>query len=301
MDTSKVPAYDRFFEPAFRALKDLGGSATVEELNRKAFSIMKLTETQLNIIHKGNMSEAEYRMAWARTYLKKYGIIINTERGVWAITAQGNSVQKIDPKIIVETVRASFPKKSKQEDSSDPASDNTKENDAIDPDAEISSVDWQVDVLNALMALSPSGFEKFSQLLLRESGFIEVHVTGKTGDGGIDGNGIIRFAGLVSFPVVFQCKRYSGSVSSGDIRNFRGAMQGRAEKGLVITTGTFTQSAYKEATRDGAPVIDLVDGDLLVKKIKELRLGVTIEMVEKVTVNHDWFAATFGNGVSSAQ
>lgn len=292
MEKSIVPTYDNFFEPTFLALKELGGSATVQELNQRAFEIMKLTEPQLLVIHKGNLSEAEYRMAWARTYLKKYGLITNTDRGVWALTSKGNAVKKIEPKTIVEAVRAMFPKKSKQESDIDVE----KDSETADNDPEIASVDWQADVASALLALSPAGFEKFSQLLLRESGFIEVNVTGKTGDGGIDGNGIIRFAGLVSFPVVFQCKRYSGSVSSEQIRNFRGAMQGRAEKGLVITTGTFTQAAYKEATRDGAPVIDLVDGDLLVKKIKELGLGIKVEMVEKVTVNLDWFAQTFGNG-----
>ena len=234
-------------------------------------------------------------MAWARTYLKKYGLITNTDRGVWAITAQGNSVQKINAKSIVDSVRSTFQKRTKPETLADTKHDT----EPIEPDPDISSSDWQTEVLNALLALSPTNFEKFSQLLLRESGFIEVNVTGKTGDGGIDGNGIIRFAGLVSFPVVFQCKRYAGSVSSEQIRNFRGAMQGRAEKGLVITTGTFTQQAYKEATRDGAPVIDLVDGDLLVTKIKELRLGINVEMVEKVTVNHDWFVSTFGNGASA--
>jgi len=290
-----VPPYNKFFGPAFLALKELGGSATVEELDRKAFEIMKLSDDQLAIIHKGNQSKAEYKMAWARTYLKKYGLLTNTERGVWAITTKGSSVEQIDYKAVIETVRATFPKKQKYESI---ANSQNEQEDSIDSDTTISSPSWETEVLDELLNLSPSGFEKFSQFLLRESGFIEVNVTGKTGDGGIDGNGIIRFAGLVSFPVVFQCKRYSGSVSAEQIRNFRGAMQGRAEKGLVITTGTFTPQAYKEATRDGAPVIDLVDGALLVKKIKELRLGLCVEMVEKVTVNHEWFALTFGNGTS---
>lgn len=293
MDYSQVPPYDKFFEPAFLALKELGGSATVEELDRKAFEIMKLSDDQLSVIHRGSQSKAEYRMAWARTYLKKFGLLTNTDRGVWAITTKGSSIETIDSKAVTEAVRSTFPKKQKHESI---AENPNEQEDPVDSDTSVSSPNWQAEVLDELLNLSPSGFEKFSQFLLRESGFIEVNVTGKTGDGGIDGNGIIRFHGLVSFPVVFQCKRYSGSVSAEQIRNFRGAMQGRAEKGLVITTGTFTSHAYKEATRDGAPVIDLVDGDLLVKKIKELRLGLCVEMVEKVTVNHEWFASTFGNG-----
>lgn len=123
----------------------------------------------------------------------------------------------------------------------------------------------------------------------RESGFIQVQVTGKSGDGGIDGVGIARINGFLSFHVLFQCKRYQGSVTAGQIRDFRGAMQGRTDKGLFITTGTFTRDAIKEATRDGAPPIDLIDGEQLVQRLKELGLGVKITMIESVEVNTDWF------------
>ena len=139
--------------------------------------------------------------------------------------------------------------------------------------------------------MPPDKFERLCERLLRESGFIEVEVTGKSSDGGIDGHGIIRLAGLISFPVLFQCKRYSGSVGAVVVRDFRGAMMGRAEKGLVLTTGRFTTEAQREATRDGVPLIDLIDGELLMDKMKELELGVSVEMVEKVEVKKDWFAS----------
>lgn len=137
--------------------------------------------------------------------------------------------------------------------------------------------------------LDPSAFERLVQRLLRESGFIQVEVTGRVGDGGIDGKGIAKIHGFMSFHVLFQCKRYKGSVGSSEIRDFRGAMVGRADKGLFITTGTFTPAALKEATRDGAPPIDLVDGIELVEKLKELELGMKIELVEKVTIDESWF------------
>ena len=114
-------------------------------------------------------------------------------------------------------------------------------------------------------------------------------MTGRSGDGGIDGKGIARIHGFMSFHVFFQCKRYQGSVSAGAIRDFRGAMVGRADKGLFITTGTFTPAAVKEATRDGAPPIDLVDGDYLADKLKELGLGIEKELVERATVDEKWF------------
>ena len=138
--------------------------------------------------------------------------------------------------------------------------------------------------------VSADAFERLTQRLLRESGFVQVEVTGRTGDGGIDGKGIAKIHGFMSFHVIFQCKKYQGSVSAGDIRDFRGAMVGRADKGLFITTGTFTPAAVKEATRDGAPPIDLVDGEQLAEKLKEFQLGIKTEMIEKVTLDKDWFS-----------
>jgi len=141
--------------------------------------------------------------------------------------------------------------------------------------------------------MSPAAFERLIQRLLRESGFIQVEVTGRSGDGGIDGKGIMRLGGLLSFHVIFQCKRYSGSVGASQVRDFRGAMVGRADKGLMATTGNFTKDAIREATRDGAPAIDLMDGDQLVDKLKELGLGVKTERieVEQITVDPSWFAS----------
>lgn len=149
---------------------------------------------------------------------------------------------------------------------------------------------WREKLSMTLMQkLDPAAFERLTQRILRESGFIQVEVTGRTGDGGIDGKGIARINGFMSFHVLFQCKRYKGSVSSSEIRDFRGAMVGRADKGLFITTGSFTPAAVKEATRDGAPPIDLVDGEGLADKLKELGLGVKTVLVEQINIDESWF------------
>jgi restriction system protein len=142
-----------------------------------------------------------------------------------------------------------------------------------------------------LYALPPDAFERLTQRLLRESGFVQVKVTGRSGDGGIDGVGIVQLGGLLGFPALFQCKRYRGSVGAGAIRDFRGAMIGRADRGLVITTGTFSRDARAEAISDGAPPIDLVDGEQLLDKLRELRLGVGVKMIDEVTVLPEWFTA----------
>ena len=152
--------------------------------------------------------------------------------------------------------------------------------------------DWKEELYYLLTKeISADAFERLTQRLLRESGFVQVEVTGRTGDGGIDGKGIVRIHGFMSVHVFFQCKKYQGSVSAGDMRDFRGAMVGRADKGLFITTGTFTSAAVKEATRDGAPPIDLVDGEQLAEKLKEFQLGLKTEMIEKVTIDKEWFTS----------
>ena len=149
-------------------------------------------------------------------------------------------------------------------------------------------IEWNVELLEVLKKMDPYAFERLSQRVLRESGFVKVQVTGKSADGGIDGIGVLRM-NLVSFQVKFQCKRYKGSVSSPVVRDFRGAMTGRADKGLIITTGTFTADAKREAVRDGAPTIDLIDGDALCDLLKNLNLGVETKMIEEISINEGFF------------
>lgn len=186
--------------------------------------------------------------------MKVYGLLENSKRGVWSLTPKAKELKSIDPKEVVKQVRVLLKKEKEQlgvkEAVAEIEGDDTQEE------------GWKQRLHNLLIhKLSPAAFERLVQRLLRESGFTQVEVTGRAGDGGIDGRGIARINGLLSFHVLFQCKRYQGSVGSGEIRDFRGAMVGRTDKGLFITTSTFTPAATKEATRDGAPPIDLVDGD----------------------------------------
>jgi restriction system protein len=228
-------------------------------------------------------TKLEYRSAWARTYLKKIGLITNSGIGVWAITEKG---EKTSPDTILKEIRDFYKNKSRS------ASDNNKKESNLEekPDEDLEEDDWKTALLKVLTKIDPSAFERLSQRLLRESGFVKVQVTGKTGDGGIDGIGVLRI-NLISFHVFFQCKRYVGSVGAGAIRDFRGAMTGRGDKGLVITTGSFTSDARKEASRDGAPVIDLIDGEELCELLKRLKLGTHVEIVENVTFDRDFFEA----------
>jgi restriction system protein len=283
-----LPTFDELLVPTVKAIIDLGGSGTIEEINSKVYEIANLSDDILLIPHgeKGTTNEVDYRIAWSRTYLKKFGLLENSVRGIWALSKSDIDVDKLDHIEIVKTVREQD--KSLQPKTKIPISKTDQLE--VEVTEEVDKTDeWKEKLLNVLYGISSSAFERLAQRILRESGFFQVEVTGKAGDGGIDGKGIVRVSGLLSFHVIFQCKRYKGSVTPSQIRDFRGAMQGRADKGLVITTGTFTREAIKEATRDGAPPIDLIDGELLCDKLKELKLGVDTKLTETIEIKNDWF------------
>lgn len=278
----KVPPYDQLMNPTLQALKTLGGSGTIEEIYNKVTEIIGLTNEQLEVLHdpaRGGQTEVEYRLAWSRTYLKKYGILENSARGIWALTAKGRQLERIDVNAVKRHVQEELKQRKAPVEPSE----------LVESAVELS---WRDELLSVLLQMEPPAFERLIQRLLRESGFIQVEVTGQSGDGGVDGKGIMRLGGLLSFHVIFQCKRYRGSVTASQVRDFRGAMVGRADKGLLITTGNFTKDAVKEATRDGAPAIDLIDGDQLINKLQELGLGVQTKKVEleQVMVDQQWFS-----------
>lgn len=266
-----------FLNPIITALKELGGSAHISEIEEQIIKELNLTEKQINKIHNGNRTKLNYDLAWARTYLKKYGLITNSSTGVWTLTEKGQETTELDNNQVVKFVQ----EQNLIEKYGSKVSNEIEE--------ESNELEWEDELLSIIKEISPDAFERLCQRLLRELGFIDVNVTGKTGDGGIDGSGIIKINGTLSFHVVFQAKRFNKSVSSSVIRDFRGAMIGRADKGLVLTTGTFTRSAILEARRDGAPNIDLVDGIDFVRKLKYLNLGVEIEQIEKVKIKKEWF------------
>jgi restriction system protein len=278
--TSVKFKYDDLMNPLIQALKMLGGSGSNEEIYNKVAEVAGIPSDQLEVLHnpeRGGMTEIEYRLRWTCTYLKRYGVIENSTRGVWSLTPKGTAIENIDEKDVVRVVREQM---------------KTERHEVGESQEELNQkVEWQEELLDIFQNMSPAAFERLIQRLLRESGFVQVEVTGQSGDGGIDGHGILRMGGLLSFHVIFQAKRWKGSVGAGQVRDFRGAMVGRADKGLFITTGAFTKDAVKEATRDGAPAIDLVDGDQLVEKVKQLSLGVITKKIEieHVTIDREWF------------
>jgi restriction system protein len=270
MSNSKGPEFIRFFKPIIEVLKETGGSGTVSEVIDRVIEKMKIPESEQEVTLKGGQSRVRNQIQWARFYLVQAGLIDSSKRGIWSLTDKGLSTETRDTSFDVfdtfKTIHKSFEKPKKLKDKKIRTIGEAEEE-------EIEPPDHRTNLLNLIKSLPPNGFERLSQRLLRESGFQKVVVTGKTGDGGIDGVGILQVNPFVSFNVLFQCKRYQGAVTPSQIRDFRGAMMGRADKGIIITTGTFTLEAKKEARRDGAPPIELVDGDTLVQMFEQLQLG----------------------------
>lgn len=273
-------------------LRDLGGSGTIQELIDHAIEAEGLTEAEQSyMMPNGRDRRFNYYLAWSRTFLKRGGALENSARGVWALTEQGENIttveetQKIHAQINAEERERAKAKRDAKKGNVTVSKDVEVEIDTLAPDSDDN--DWQSVLLAALMKIDPSAFERLAQRLLREAGFVKVEVRGKTGDGGLDGVGILR-VNLVSFQVYFQCKRWGNSVGSKEIRDFRGALQGRADKGLFITTSSFTKQASDEATRDGAISIDLIDGPRLCELLKQFDLGVKTETIERVTIDSQW-------------
>jgi restriction system protein len=275
-----IPSASALLWPTLCAIREMGHSGTIEEIVQKVIDAQRFTEAQQAVLHnEGPRSEIEYRLAWARTYLKGMGFLDNSTRGVWATTEEGTTAAKEDVERRYRELTAARRRRRRRMGSEGP-----------NPPAEemyATDSDWQERLLRSMLEMSPEGFERLAQRLLRAVGFVNTNVTARSGDGGIDGVGVYRLS-LVGFPVFFQCKRYRGSVGPDKVRDFRGALAGRGDKGVLITTGTFTAQAKREATRDGAPPVDLIDGERLCELLKEHGLGVRV--VERVEVLPDFFA-----------
>ncbi|MSQ14080.1 MAG: restriction endonuclease [Dehalococcoidia bacterium] len=286
---SRMPASQNPIEPTFVALKQLGGNGSINEIIEIVTANLRLPPEILAIPRcNSTWTEFEFRLANARTYLKSAGLIDNPQRGVWVLIEEATQTERINPKEILESYHLNRTGKNK----SDPTKNLSDSIESVAEESEEIAAEtavWRAQLLEILLSIKPDAFERLCQRVLRESGFIEVVVTGRSGDGGIDGRGIVRVAGLISFNVLFQSKRHRGNIGADVVRDFRGAMIGRADKGLIITTGNFTREARREATRDGAPPIDLIDGNLLTDKLRELKLGVNTKLVQAIEIDSSWF------------
>lgn len=278
----KIPEYAVLIEKTFEALKTLGGSGKNDEINKKVAELLNLSDEVCSISHQNNsnLSEVNYRLAWARTLLKNYGAIENSARAVWCITTSFSDTISVNGNYIERNYK-------KRHEPEKPI-DNTEELQMEDPDTEIPEEirPWRKKLYHILINMNPYAFERLTQRLLRECGFDDVHVTKKSGDGGIDGTGKLKI-GILSFQVAFQCKRYHGVVGSPEIRDFRGSLTTNIEKGIFITTGSFSKQAVEEASTPGKQRIELIDGEDFISKLAEFKIG--LKEIKDYEVDENFF------------
>lgn len=274
----KGPQFVRFFQPVINALVELGGSGRPEEVEDLIAEHLEISDEVRNEQISSGQSRYSNKVNWARFYLVRAGLIDSSTRGVWSLTEKGRSTQLSPDEAVAlfNSIHKQFSAERKKTKAEKPVEDENTSPEVID---------HRTTLMGTLLDLPPDGFERLCQRLLRESGFEKVQVTGKSGDGGLDGIGILQVNPFVSFKVLFQCKRYSGSVNSSQVRDFRGAMMGRADKGIILTTGSFTADARKEAVRDGVPPIELVDGEKLIDMFEQLELGLRPKRAYEIDTN----------------
>ena len=290
---AELPKHDELFWPVVRALRKLDGSADNEQLVEKVSELLEIDDELTAIPHKdGPQTEIGYRIAWVKSWLKWGGMVDNPRRAMWVLTEEGRSATEEEVNAVRQRRRADAARKRKAKLSREENGDVDDLEDAPSSDEldEFAEDDWQNELLDIIREMEPPAFERLARQLLLSLGFSNVEVVGKSGDGGIDLLGVVKINDVLTFRVLAQCKRYKGTVAPKDIRDFRGAMQGRTDKGIYITSGRYSRDAKKEASRDGVPEIDLVDGNGLANLLKRLQMGVETKLVERVIVCKEFFS-----------
>ena len=296
-----IPTINELYNPTLQALHNLGGSGTNQEIYDEVARIMNLTDEHLKVLTnqgKRNRTLVTERIGWARTGLKKYGLFENPRLGFWALTEEGRNTRQVEPSDVRRTVTQMAKEQKQQQEESDSLSaaeagmdDLIWQGEVLAAEDVVASLSgWRDELSDILHEMSATAFERFFLRIFRESGIGKVEVTGSSGDDTIEG--MMESVGFLSFRVLFRCMRGNRLISTGEVADFRRAVSlGRANKGLLVTTGNFTQEAHREASRGGAPEIDLMDGEKLIDKLKELSLGVKTEkvVVERVIIDRDWF------------
>jgi len=274
--------FTKWFGPLLDALRDLGDSGKPKEVSTKIAENLKLSDSILDETLNSGTNKFHNQVAWARQYLVWEGLLDSSKHGTWKLTEKGKTTtlnEEQSRELFLKWVEIHA--KARKEKSEKTIIEEQEDSKPTDFETDSNS-----DLLTVLQSLSPSGFEKLCRELLREHGFENVVVTGGSHDGGIDGYGTLEMNPFVSFKVLFQAKRYKGSVSRAQVGDFRNAMIGRAEKGIILTTGTFTNEAIKEANRDGAPQIELVDGEKLITMFEKVELGLIPKTIYEIDFNY---------------
>lgn len=293
MKKNKKSEFVKWMGPILEALRTLGGSGTPKEVSKKVAEILNVPDEILEAKLKSGVQRFHNQVCWARQYLVWEGYLDSTKRGIWTISKTGEN-KTIDEKegreIFLKWVDIHTSKRKIKEDSDeDETVESIDEVESISDNNTLINLDHREELLKILRIMSWQNFEKFSLLLLRENGLTDLKLTGGSKDDGIDGVGILKVNPFVTFKVLFQCKRYGekNPVQRQHIAEFRNSLIGRADKGIFITTSYFTADAIREASREGAQSIELVDSEKLVELIEENELG--LEPIKSFKIKYEFF------------
>ena len=314
---TKLPRYDELMNPVFQALKVLGGSGTNEEIISRIISDLGISSEDANVLHNSktltNQTELSYRVGWAKTYMEKFGIISNDEKkGLWSIKPEFEKLESVDKNKVIATYTEKLKKEKEQGTEAGKEAGQTAdatgesgasgsqvvedegresenpESEKLDiEDASYKTQPWRKQLLSVLQNMDPFAFEHLAQLLLSKCGFVNVKVTKRSGDGGIDGTGKLSLKDVFSINVAFQCKRYKGTVGSNVVRDFRGSLPSSIGQGVLITTGIFTDAAHEEAASPGKQQIDLMDREKLIDML--IKHGIGVREVTAYEVDQKFF------------
>ncbi len=278
----KGPQFLNYIKPVLEALQQNGGAGNSSSIIDQVTENLGISDEDLEEATSNGASRIRNQIQWARFYLFKAGLIDNAERGIWRLTNEGleANLNEDDVYNLFKEVQVKVKKVDKVESKK-------KEKDAEFENNSTEDEIHSISLIQLIQSLTPGGFEKLCKRLLTEIGIKNITITGGSGDQGIDGKGIVQLNDVVSLNIVFQCKRYKEVVSPHHVRDFRGAMQGRGEKGLIITTGRFTKEAKAEANREGVTPIELIDGERLVDLFEKYKLG--LKPVTIYEIDHEFF------------
>ena len=289
-----LPKWDDLMWETLQALRDMPMPVTINAASDAVSDRLNLTDDQRSMpSHDPRWSFVRFQVGFVMSALKGIGALDQPKRRLYNLTADGTDLSKED--MVHRHARRNQEirekKRARKATVDAPVDPDEADGTAEGNQPSEHEFSWRQELLEALKNLSPAAFEQLAAALLEAADFDEVEVTGRSGDGGIDGIGVYHPSGLISFRTAFQCKRYQGSVGPGAVRDFRGSFIGRSDRGIIITTGTFTAAAREEATRAGANPIDLIDGETLCDLLKEYGLGVRVtqRIVEDIAIDDNYF------------
>ncbi|SKC68703.1 restriction system protein [Maledivibacter halophilus] len=298
-----IPDYKTLMLPLLKFANDKKEHSLRDAINYLADKF-ELTEDEKNkLLPSGKQAIFNNRVGWARTYLKKAGLIEYIKRGIFKITDRGLEVLSENPKKLTNAYLKKFPEfknfkeksSSKKDDvqiSSDTNIEETPE-ERLENAYHIIRDELSQSLISQVMDCSPSFFEKLVVDLLLKMGYGGSRqdagkAIGQTNDGGIDG--IIKEDRLGLDIIYIQAKRWSNSVGRPEIQKFVGALAGqKAKKGVFITTSGFTKGA-KDYVSTIANKIILINGKQLAQFMIDFNIGVSIENTYEIKkIDTDYF------------